>query len=324
MTDLFDYEIFVRVIRAGSLSAAGRELNSSPAMISKRLRRLEERLGARLLQRTTRRLTPTEVGQAFYERVVGVLASVEEAETMVTGGSDRARGILKATAPTAFGRIHIAPRLKDFLDVHPEVQLDIDLSDDYVDLVAEGFDVAIRIGSLADSSLVARRLAPNRRVLCATPEYLREHGEPRTLADLQSHRLLTAGPQVSWRLEGPNGPEFYKPHSVLQTNSSEVVREAVVSGMGLGFRSTWDISEELSSGVLKRVLPAYSGAADVSIFAVYPTRHLVPFKVRAFVDFFARLFGPDPYWDRAIAPLLASQNTGPSPPPAADSVAAAG
>lgn len=304
MTDLFDYEIFVRVIRAGSLSAAGRELNSSPAMISKRLRRLEERLGARLLQRTTRRLTPTEIGQAFYERVVGVLASVEEAEHFVTGGSDRARGLLRASAPTAFGRMHIAPRLKTFLDAHPELQLEIDLNDSYVDLVANGFDVAIRIGSLADSSLVARRLAPNRRVLCATPEYLEQHGVPQQLSDLDQHRLLTAGPQVSWRLEGPEGMVAYKPRSMLQTNSSEVVREAVVSGMGLGFRSTWDIHEELRTGVLKRVLPAYSGASDVSIFAVYPTRHLVPFKVRAFVDYFAKLYGASPYWDRSIAGML--------------------
>jgi DNA-binding transcriptional LysR family regulator len=304
MIDLFDYEIFVRVIRAGSLSAAGRELNASPAMISKRLRRLEERLGARLLQRTTRRLTPTEIGQAFYERVLGILASVEEAEHCVTGGSDRARGLLRASAPTAFGRMHIAPRLKTFLDAHPELQLDIDLNDEYVDLVADGFDVAIRIGNLADSSLVARRLAPNRRVLCATPEYLHRHGAPQTLADLDKHQLLTAGPQVSWRFEGPEGPVSYKPRSVLQTNSSEVVREAVVSGMGIGFRSTWDVSDELRKGVLKRVLPAYGGAADVSIFAVYPTRHLVPFKVRAFVDYFARLYGSEPYWDRDLAPPL--------------------
>lgn len=304
MTDLLDYEIFVRVVNAGSLSAAGRELNSSPAMISKRLRRLEERLGARLLQRTTRRLTPTEVGQGFYERAVRVLAAVEETENFVSEGAGRAHGVLRVSAPTSFGRMHVAPRLKAFLDANPEIQLDLDLSDDYVDLVADGFDVAIRIGMLADSSLVARRLAPNRRVLCATPEYLQEHGEPKTLDDLRDHKLVTAGPQVSWQIEGPDGPITFKPKSILHTNSSEVVREVVLSGMGIGFRSTWDVSQELMNGTLKRILPAYGGASDVSIYAVYPTRHLVPFKVRTFVDFFAAAFGPEPYWDRNIAQVL--------------------
>lgn len=304
MTDLLDYEIFVRVVNAGSLSAAGRELNSSPAMISKRLRRLEERLGARLLQRTTRRLTPTEVGQGFYERAVKVLAAVEETENFVSEGSGKAHGALRISAPTAFGRMHVAPRLKAFLDEHPDIQLDIELSDDYVDLVADGFDVAIRIGMLADSSLVARRLAPNRRLLCATPEYLQKHGEPKTLADLDRHRLITAGPQISWQMEGPEGPVAYKPRSVLNTNSSEVVREAVVSGMGIGFRSTWDVSNELMNGSLKRILPAYEGASDVAIYAVYPTRHLVPFKVRTFVEYVAAVFGSEPYWDRNIGPLI--------------------
>src|SRR5688572_9075324 len=160
MTDLLDYEIFARVIEAGSLSAAARELHSSPAMISKRLTRLEDRLGVRLLQRTTRRLTPTEVGQSFYERVLAVLAAVEDAESFATVDCERPRGLLKVSLPTAFGRLHIAPRLKTFLDANPELKLLVDLNDDYVDLVAGNFDVAVRIGTLPDSSLVARRLAP--------------------------------------------------------------------------------------------------------------------------------------------------------------------
>ena len=305
MTDLLDYEIFTRVIKAGSLSAAARELHSTPAMISKRLTRLEDRLGVKLLHRTTRRLTPTEVGQSFYERVLAVLAAVADAESLAAIDNDRPRGLLRVSLPTSFGRLHVAPRLKSFLDTFPDLRLLVDLNDEYVDLAAGGFDVAVRIGTLPDSSLIARRLAPNRRVLCASPLYLEKYGMPRSLEDLDQHRLLAAEPQMAWRFDGPDGPVTYKPQSSLQTNSSELVREAVLTGLGIAFRSTWDVASELRLGSLKRVLPAFSGAADVNIYAVYAGRRLVPPKVRAFVDYFANAFGPDvPYWDRDAGPQL--------------------
>lgn len=304
-TDLLDYEIFTRVIKAGSLSAAARELNSTPAMISKRLTRLEDRLGVKLLHRTTRRLTATEVGQNFYQRVLAVLAAVADAESLASVDGGKPRGLLRVSLPTAFGRLHVAPRLKCFLDANPELKLAVELNDDYVDLVGGSFDVAIRIGTLPDSSLIARRLAPNRRVLCAAPLYLEKHGMPRELADLHRHRMLAAGPLVTWRLEGPDGAVSLKPQSELQTSSSEVTREAVISGLGIGLRSTWDVVNELKLGVLKRVLPEYSGAADVNIYCVYSGRRLVPPKVRAFVDHFAGVFGGEvPYWDRDIEPRL--------------------
>ena len=302
MPDLLDLKIFARVVKAGSLSAAGRELNLSPTVVSKRLTRLEEQLGARLLQRTTRQLTLTDVGEGYYERVLLVLNSLDEAESFVLGVGEP-RGTLRISAPTAFTRLHIAPRLKTFLSRYPDLHLELDLSDGLVDLIAGGFDVVVRIGSLEDSSMVARRLVPNRRLLCATPEYLEECGEPRRIEDLAQHQLLTASSQIEWSLEGPEGPFTYKPHSgVLQTNSSEVVREAVVSGMGIGLRSTWDISQEMKAGLLKRVLPAYSGSSKVGIYAIYPSRRLTPPKVRAFVDFLVELFSPEPYWDRDIWP----------------------
>lgn len=301
MADLLDYEIFARVIKAGSLSAAARELNSTPAMISKRLTRLEDRLGVKLLHRTTRRLTATEVGQSFYDRVLTVLAAVDDAESVATSDNLRPRGLLRISLPTAFGRLHVAPRLKCFLDQNPELKLLVDLNDDYVDLVAGAFDVAVRIGTLPDSGLIARRLAPNRRVLCAAPAYLEKYGVPRTLAELHQHRVLAAAPLMIWRFDGPTGPTTFKPQSSLQTNSSEVVREAVVSGLGIGFRSTWDIGNELKLGALVRVLPEYSGSADVNIYCVYAGRRLVPPKVRVFVDYCASVFGGDsPYWDREI------------------------
>ena len=306
MTDLLDYEIFARVIKAGSLSAAARELHSSPAMISKRVTRLEDRLGVRLLQRTTRRVTATDVGQRFHERVLAVLAAVDDAESFASVDSERPRGVLRVSLPTAFGRLHVVPRLKGFMESFPELRLAVDLNDDYVDLVAGNFDVAVRIGTLPDSSLVARRLAPNRRVLCASPEYVERHGEPRTIADLHHHRLIAGGPQVTWRLEVPEGPVTFKPQTLLQTNSSEVVREAVVSGMGIGFRSTWDVHAELRRGSLRRVMPSYGGSSDVAIYAVYWAA-LVPVKVRALVDYLVSIYGPEtPYWDREVPAVVAA------------------
>ena len=180
--------------------------------------------------------------------------------------------------------------------------MQVDLNDDYADLVAGSFDMAVRIGTLPDSSLVARRLAPNRRVLCASPVYLEKHGEPRDLHELQRHRLVAAGPQITWRFEGPDGPVNFKPHSVLETNSSEVVREAVVSGIGIGFRSTWDVSAELKRGVLRRLMPSYGSAIDVNIYAVYSGRRLVPVKVRAFVNYLVSVV-------RSRGALLGSRDT---------------
>jgi DNA-binding transcriptional LysR family regulator len=299
MDRLGDLDIFARVVTARSMSAAGRELNLSPAVISKRIRRLEERLGVRLLQRTTRQLSLTEAGQGFYERVISILSSVEEAEGWVASGSATARGILRVSAPTSFGRLHIAPHLKRFLDGNPLVTVDLVLSDAFVDIVAESFDLAIRIADLADSSLVARRLAANHRVLCATPGYLRAKGEPKTLDELQTHTLVAHNAD-QWRLDGPKGPATVRINGPLRTNSSEVVREALLSGLGIALRSTWDIGPELKAGQLQRVLPDYSGGRRVAVHAVYPSRRHMEQKVRTFVDYLAGLYGPTPYWDEGL------------------------
>jgi DNA-binding transcriptional LysR family regulator len=160
--------------------------------------------------------------------------------------------------------------------------------------------VAVRIGTLDDSSRIARRLAPNRRLLCASPDYLAEHGAPETLADLDRHRLQTTTIQSEWHLDGPDGPVIYKPASMVVTNSSEVVREAVIGGLAIGLRSTWDISRELREGRLRQVLPDYTGSSEVGIWAIYPSRRLVPPKVRAFIDHFASAWGSEPYWDRDL------------------------
>lgn len=298
MTNLGDLEIFSRVIAMGSMSAAGRALGLSPAVISKRVKRLEERLGTRLFQRTTRQISLTEAGQGFYERIVGILAGIEEAEAFVSGRSGAARGMLRISAPTSFGRMHIAPHLKTFMDSHPELLVNLVLTDDFSDIVGGGFDLAIRIGELSDSSLVARRLTPVRRVLCAAPSYIARHGMPSSLEDLSRHVCLPPHIQDVWRLEGPEGNVTYRPHGPLSTNSSEVVREAVLSGMGVALRSTWDVGLALKNGELVQVLPDYEGSKNVVLSAVYPSRQFLPVKVRLFIDYLADLYGPLPYWER--------------------------
>lgn len=293
-----EYELFARVIETGSLAAAGRSLRLSPAMVSKRIARLEERLGARLLHRTTRKLTTTEAGQRFYERVAAILAASREAEALVAGVAGMPAGRLRISAPTSFGRMHIAPHLKGFLDRWPKLQVDIDLSDAYVDLLAERIDLAIRIAPGIGKGLAGQRLAPNRRVLCASPQYLSEYGAPKTLADLAKHRLLAAAAQLPWRLQDRSGTVLVHGESAVRTNSSEVVRELAIAGLGIALRSTWDVSGDLRSGRLKVVLPQHPGASDVGIFAVYPATSFLPGSVSAFVDYLRTLYGPEPDWDR--------------------------
>lgn len=296
-----EYELYARVIESGSLAAAGRTMGLSPAMVSKRIARLEERLGARLLHRTTRKLTTTEAGQRFYERVVDILAASREAESLVSAADGAPAGRLRITAPTSFGRLHVAPHLKPFLERWPRLKLEIDLSDAYVDLLAERIDLAIRIAPAIGGGLTGLRLAPNRRVLCASPNYLKQHGEPKKLADLSRHHLLAAVAQLPWRLQGRSGPVVVPGESIVRTNSSEVVRELALAGMGIALRSTWDIGPDLRSGRLRVVLPEHPGASDVGIFAVYPPAKFVPAAVHAFIAYLQELYGPEPFWDRDLA-----------------------
>ncbi|QCI65680.1 LysR family transcriptional regulator [Phreatobacter stygius] len=299
MTPLADLEVFARVVTAGGMSAAGREMGLSPAVISKRIKRLEDRLGTRLLQRTTRQLSLTEAGQGYYERVVAILASIDEAEAFVTRRSSLARGTLRVSAPTSFGRLHIAPHLRSFLSANPDLVVHLELSDSFVDIVGEGYDLAVRIGELDDSSFVARRLAPNHRLLVAAPAYLAERGAPATIAALSGHALLSHNTDT-WRLEGPEGNQTVRLHGPLKTNSSEVIREATLAGIGISLRSTWDVGPELKDGRLKVVLPQWRASRRVGVHAVYPTRRFLPQKVRVFIDWLAALYGPVPYWDEGL------------------------
>ncbi len=299
MTSIADLEIFARVVTAGSMSAAGRELDLSPAVVSKRISHLETRLGTRLFHRTTRQLQLTETGRGFYERVIQILATVQEAEAFVSSGHERAGGALKITAPTGFSRMHIAPYLGRFLKQYPDLSIEIIATDNILDIVREGIDVAIRLSELDDSSMVAKKLAPCRRLFCATPEYLKEHGTPKTLADLSKHKIIIEN-NTAWRLQGPEGLTSLKLSGEIKTNSSEIVHQALLAGCGIALRSTWQIRDELLSKKLVQILPQYREAPGVAVYAVYPDKQYVPARLRVFVDFLAGIYGPAPYWDEGL------------------------
>jgi DNA-binding transcriptional LysR family regulator len=300
VTAISDLDIFARVARTGNMSAAGREMGLSPAVVSKRVSQLEDRLGARLFQRTTRHLTLTETGAGYFKRVVDILSLCEEAEDFVSRRNTKPRGLLKVTVPTAFSRLHIAPFVDDFLARYPEIELDVHIGDAFVDIIREGFDLAIRIGELEDSCLVARRIASDTRVICAAPAYLEKHGRPESLADLDSHNCLAVGNIDAWRLAGPDGDTQVNPHGNVRSDSGEFIRELVMAGVGLSLLSTWDIGPALRCGSLRVVLPKYRGASNAAVHAVYPSREFMPAKVNVLIEFLAALYGPEPYWDKDL------------------------
>jgi DNA-binding transcriptional LysR family regulator len=294
-----DIALFLRVLDLGSISAAARSLDLSVAVASQRLKRLERDLGVRLLHRTTRRLHATPEGAALAEQGRPLVEDLEA----LTGGLRQAgteiSGTLRVTASASFGRQYLSPLLPEFLALHPRVKLSINLTDQMVDLVSAGFDLAIRIGALEDSSLVARKLAVNQRVLCASPEYLRRHGTPRTPQDLVDHECVllvgSQGRQDVWRFgDGAGGEIAVRVRGRMETNYGEIVRDAVVAGMGIAAHSDWHVVRDLREGRLVQVLPDYP-IAESGIYAVMPQRRLVPPRVRAFVDFLAEKFA-DPPW----------------------------
>jgi DNA-binding transcriptional LysR family regulator len=280
-----DYALFVLVAESGSLSAAARTLHISPAMVSKRLQRLENRLGVTLVHRTTRRLALTEAGLRFRDDLAAILATLDEAEARVTGARGVAAGPLRVSAPTSFGRLHIAPHLAGFLRAYPDVALTFDLSDGFVDLLGERVDCAIRIAADVPGNVVAHRLATSRRVLCAAPAYLTERAAPERIRDLERHRLLAAAGQMPWRLVSGAKSVTVTRDSCVATNSSEMVRELALGGVGIALRSLWDVGDALRDGRLVRVLPDWKGSQDVGIYAVHLRSAAVPAAVSAFVAF---------------------------------------
>ena len=296
---LQEITVFARVVSTGSLSAAARDLGLSPALVSRRLSGLEARLGVRLINRTTRSLHMTDEGAAYYETCTRVLAEIEEADAAVSAGRAEPRGILRVALPASFGNQHVAPLVPQFAARYPDVQLALSLSERNVNVVEEGFDLAIRIADLADSSLAARKLAPNRRVVCASPAYLQRHGAPRTPEDLAQHNCLATDFTMNWDYRDPDGtPGSVRVTGRYACDNWSVLREWALAGLGIALKSTWDVRRHLEDGSLVSLLPGYTFATDVAIYAVYPHRRHLPAKTRAFIEFLAESFGPEPYWDR--------------------------
>jgi DNA-binding transcriptional LysR family regulator len=300
MKDLDNVELFARVVEARSFSGAARRLNLSKSMVSKQVSRLERSLGARLLNRTTRAVSPTEAGTLFYAHCVRILEEFEQARLAVGQLHTEPRGLLRISAPVAFGTLHVAPALPDLLARHSELKIDMVVTDRFVDLADEAFDVAIRITREPAPLLVARRLADVNRKICATPAYFKRHGVPRVPEDLVRHNCLTYthfNPQDPWRLRGPEGEISIAATGDLTVNDDEALSQAVLGGLGIALLPTFIVGRELQAGRLRAVLSDYV-PLERHIFAVYlPNRQLSP-KVRSFIDHLAARFGPEPYWDR--------------------------
>lgn len=295
--------VFARVAEAKGFSEAARRLGVSKSAVSKQVAGLERALKARLLNRTTRRLSLTEVGAAFYEHCARMLAEAEAAELAVSRLYAEPRGVLRVTAPAAFGHLHIAPAIPDFIARHADVSVQIVMNDRAVDLVEEGFDVAIRMTRDQAPSTVARRLAPVRWAVCAAPGYLKRHEPPRAPGDLERHNCLFYSfleSSSEWRFTSASGETSVRVTGNFTVNNSEALREAVLKGLGIALLPTFTVGTDLREGRLQQLLGEYRahGTFGSDVYAVYlPTRYLSP-KVRAFVDFFAERFAPEPYWDR--------------------------
>ena len=298
MNSFKEISAFVSIATRGSLSAAARAEGVTPAMMGRRIDALEERLGVKLMMRTTRKLSLTFEGSAFLEDCQRILNDLANAEASVSLGGVKASGHIKVSAPAGFGRRHVAPVVRDFLAANPEVTCSLDLSDRLVDLVNEGVDCSIRIGELSDSSLVSVRLADNRRVVVASPVYLARSGVPETPDDLLRHDCLSLDPQRGWVFadtEVPGQTRTIKVSGRFECNDGKVLRDWALGGIGLAWRSMWEVERDLASGALVSVLDAYA-APPTGIYAVFPQNRRLPLRVRLLIDHLRGFFGRPDYW----------------------------
>jgi DNA-binding transcriptional LysR family regulator len=309
MDSLTSMRVFVAVVEVGSFVSAARRLKLSRAVVTKHVAALEDRLGVRLLERTTRKLSVTEGGGRYFERCVQILAVIEDAEREAAEATAVPRGTLRISAPHTFATLHIAPHLAEFRNRFPGVDLELILSDRFVDLLEEGFDLAIRIADgLQESSLIARRLAPCRFVVCGAPDYFRDHGEPQTPDDLAQHPCLgyTLSPRErQWVFACPQEQRHVvNVRGPLRSNSGDLLRAAAVGGAGVMLLPTFYVGDDLERGRLKAVLSQYR-VREYGIYALYPSRKHLTAKVKAFIDFLAERYGTDPYWDEWLKALPA-------------------
>ncbi len=294
---------FVTVVEEGGFAPAARRTGVATSSVTRQVDALEEDLSTQLLNRSTRSVTLTHAGETYFEHAVRILGDLESAHLEVSEGAGPPRGLLRISLPVAFARLHIAPAIPVFLRMYPGIELDLAMTDDVVDLVEERLDLAIRIGSLEASSLIARKLAPHRRLVCASPDYLGERGEPQSPAALAAHNCLTfsymRGPRI-WRFSG-RSEEAVRVGGNMRANNSEMLREAAIDGLGIILMPSWLVGADIEAGRLRAVLTdweANPGSAGAAIHAVYLPNRRTSRKVRVFVDFLIARFGSPPYWDR--------------------------
>lgn len=288
MDKLKQLESFVSIATRGSLTAAAHAEGVAPAIMGRRLDALEERLGVKLLVRTTRRITLTHEGSAFLEDCQRIISDVANAEASVSAGGIKASGHLRITAPAGFGRRHVAPLVPQFHAMHPEVTISLNLSDRVVDIAGEGFDCAVRVGDMPDSSLVSVRMADNRRMCVATPAYLQRHGTPRTPSDLVRFQCLTLSSDASqtrgWAFREGESVVFLKPAGPLDCSDGQVLHAWCLAGYGIAWRSTWEVEAEIASGQLTAILEDFAAPPN-GIYTVFPQRKHLPLRVRLWIDF---------------------------------------
>ncbi|MGH8081545.1 MAG: LysR family transcriptional regulator [Lysobacter sp.] len=294
-TNLSDILVFMAVVDAGSFIAGGQAMGLTRSAAGKAVGRLEDRLGARLLNRTTRTLSLTDEGRSFYERGLQILAAVDDAEASVAGQAGTPRGLLRLTVPDAFGRLVVLPLLGRYLEAWPEVQVEVSFTDRQADIVEEGFDLAVRIGGAApDSRLVSRVVARYRTLLCASPSYIAAHGEPGNVDELSGHDCLifsSRGRRQSWRFRDDDGNLIKaQGRNRLRLDSGEALRDAAVAGLGIAYLPDFLIGPDLAAGRLRQVLPQVD-AGDVEVTTIYPSRRLLEPRVRRFIDLLVETLG---------------------------------
>ena len=303
MDKLKQLESFVSVAARGSLTAAAVAEGVAPAIMGRRLDALEERLGVKLLIRTTRKIALTHEGSAFLEDCQRLLADLANAEASVSAGGVKASGHLRITAPAGFGRRHVAPLVPRFQELHPEVTISLNLSDRVVDIAGEGFDCAVRVGDMPDSSLVSVRMADNRRLCVATPAYLARHGTPQTPADLARFDCLTLSSDASqtrgwaFRVKPGHAAEviYMKPAGPLDCSDGQVLHDWCLAGYGIAWRSTWEVEAEIAAGKLVAVLEDFAAPPN-GIYAVFPQRKHLPLRLRLWIDFLRERYGSAGFW----------------------------
>ncbi|MBP6058693.1 MAG: LysR family transcriptional regulator [Nitrosomonas sp.] len=294
---------FVRVVETGSISAAADRMNTAKSVVSRRLKELEEHLGVELFHRTTRQMNLTDSGRAFYQQCVRILDDILEAEHATSQFHGALKGSLKIAVPLSFGLMHLGPAINEFLQMHPDIEFDLDFNDRQVDLLAEGFDLAIRIANLPDSSLIARRLAPIQTVMCASPAYLEHMGIPQSPHELIKHRCLAynlISNFENWDLYDAN-EQLIRTKIVpyLKASDGQFLRDAAVTGLGIVLLPTFIVYQEIETGALQPLLTEFH-TTPLTAYAIYPqTRHLSQ-RVRAFVDFLVKRFEGLPYWDSCL------------------------